>query len=73
MGEDREDAGLEEAAAGPLQQAGQRRGGTQGDDVFGAAGDAGGVNVFGLQAAVNILFPEQANDRLTLNALGGKG
>ena len=45
--------------------------GTQGDDVFGAAGDAGGVNVFGLQAAVNIFFPEQANDRLILNALGG--
>jgi Ca2+-binding RTX toxin-like protein len=39
--------------------------------VFGAAGDAGGVNVFGLQAAVNIFSPEQANDRLTLNGLGG--
>ena len=39
--------------------------------MFGAAGDAGGVNVFGLQAAVNIFFQEQANDRLTLNALGG--
>src|SRR5687768_9397344 len=45
--------------------------GTQGADVFGAAGDAGGVNVFGLQAAVNIFFQEQANDRLTLNGLGG--
>ena len=45
--------------------------GTQGDDVFGAAGDAGGVTVFGLQAAVNVFFQEQANDRLTLNALGG--
>ena len=45
--------------------------GTNGDDIFGAAGDAGGVNVFGLQAAVNIFFQEQANDRLTLNALGG--
>ena len=45
--------------------------GTEGDDVFGAAGDAGGVNVFGLQATVNIFSPEQANDRLTLNALGG--
>jgi Ca2+-binding RTX toxin-like protein len=44
---------------------------TQGADVFGAAGDAGGVNVFGLQAAVNIFSPEQANDRLTLNGLGG--
>ena len=45
--------------------------GTQDDDTFGAAGDAGGVTVSGLKAAVNILFPEQANDRLTLNALGG--
>jgi Ca2+-binding RTX toxin-like protein len=45
--------------------------GTNGADVFGAAGDAGGVNVFGLQAAVSIFTPEQANDRLTLNALGG--
>jgi Ca2+-binding RTX toxin-like protein len=45
--------------------------GTQGADAFGAAGDAGGVNVFGLPAATNIFFPEQANDRLILNALGG--
>jgi Ca2+-binding RTX toxin-like protein len=45
--------------------------GTQGADTFGAAGDAGGVNVFGLQAAVNIFNQEQANDRLTLNGLGG--
>ncbi len=45
--------------------------GTNGDDVFGAAGDSGGINVFGLQAAVNIFFQELANDRLTLNALGG--
>jgi Ca2+-binding RTX toxin-like protein len=45
--------------------------GTNGDDVFGAAGDAAGINVFGLQAAVRIFFQEQANDRLTLNALGG--
>ncbi len=45
--------------------------GTQGADTFGAAGDAGGVNVFGLHTAVNIFFQEQANDRLTLNALGG--
>ena len=27
--------------------------------------------MFGLQAAVNVFFQEQANDRLTLNALGG--
>jgi Ca2+-binding RTX toxin-like protein len=45
--------------------------GTNGADVFGAAGDAGGVNVFGLQAAVNLFFQEQANDRLILNGLGG--
>ena len=45
--------------------------GTQGDDVFGAAGDAGGVDVFGLKAKVDVFFPEQANDRLTLNGLGG--
>jgi hypothetical protein len=45
--------------------------GTQGDDAFGAAGDAGGVNVSGLKATVNISFQEQAHDRLTLNALGG--
>src|SRR4029453_7717052 len=45
--------------------------GTQGPDVFGAAGDAGGVNVFGLHTAVNVFFQEQANDRLTINALGG--
>ena len=45
--------------------------GTNGADAFGAAGDAGGVNVFGLHTAVNILFQEQANDRLALNALGG--
>jgi Ca2+-binding RTX toxin-like protein len=45
--------------------------GTNGIDVFGAAGDAGGVTVFGLQAQVNIFHQEQANDRLTLNALGG--
>jgi Ca2+-binding RTX toxin-like protein len=45
--------------------------GTQGADVFGAAGDAGGVSVFGLHAAIDLFFAEQANDRLTLNALGG--
>jgi Ca2+-binding RTX toxin-like protein len=39
--------------------------------LFGAAGDADGVDVFGLKAAVNVLFQEQANDRLTLNGLGG--
>lgn len=45
--------------------------GTQSADVFGAAGDAGGVNVFGLHTVVNIFSQEQANDRLTLNGQGG--
>jgi Ca2+-binding RTX toxin-like protein len=45
--------------------------GTQGADGFGAAGDAGGINVFGLHTVVNTYSQEQALDRLTLNALGG--
>jgi Ca2+-binding RTX toxin-like protein len=45
--------------------------GTNGNDTFGAAGDAGGVSVFGLHTAVNIFFQEQANDRLTLNGQAG--
>jgi Ca2+-binding RTX toxin-like protein len=45
--------------------------GTNGADTFGASGDAGGVSVFGLHAAVDIFFQEVANDRLTLNGLGG--
>jgi Ca2+-binding RTX toxin-like protein len=44
---------------------------TQGADVFGVAGDAGGVSVFGLHTNVNMFFQEVANDRLTLNGLGG--
>jgi Ca2+-binding RTX toxin-like protein len=44
---------------------------TQGADVFGVAGDAGGVSVFGLPAAVKIVFSEGANDRLVLNGQGG--
>jgi Ca2+-binding RTX toxin-like protein len=44
---------------------------TNGADVFGVTGDAGGVNVFGLTASVNVFFQEQANDRLTLNGFGG--
>src|SRR4030095_707947 len=36
---------------------------SQGADVFGVTGDAGGIHVFGLQAGVNIFFPEVANDR----------
>ena len=45
--------------------------GTNGNDTLGAAGDAGGVSVFGLHTAVNIFFQEQANDRLTLNGQAG--
>jgi len=44
--------------------------GTQGADVFGVAGDIGGVNVFGLQAQVN-MFHTDGTDRLTLNGFGG--
>jgi Ca2+-binding RTX toxin-like protein len=43
---------------------------TQGADVFGVAGDVGGVTVFGLHATVSVLFPEAANDRLVLNGQG---
>lgn len=43
---------------------------TQGADVFGVTGDAGGVNVFGLHAATNLFFSE-AHDRLVLNGQGG--
>jgi Ca2+-binding RTX toxin-like protein len=43
---------------------------TQGADVFGVAGDAGGVTVFGLQATTNLFFTD-ATDRLTLNGLDG--
>ncbi|MGZ8347094.1 MAG: calcium-binding protein, partial [Allosphingosinicella sp.] len=45
--------------------------GTNGADVFGVTGDAGGINVFGLSASINIFHQEQANDRLTLNGQGG--
>ncbi|HJS37918.1 MAG TPA: hypothetical protein VJ789_07300 [Burkholderiales bacterium] len=45
--------------------------GTQGADVIAVFGDAGGIGVTGLQARVNIFFQEQANDRLTINGLGG--
>ena len=45
--------------------------GTNGDDVALAAGDASGVSVFALAAAVNITGAEAANDTLTINALAG--
>jgi Ca2+-binding RTX toxin-like protein len=45
--------------------------GTQGADVFGIAGDAGGITVFGLSAQVLIFQQEVVNDKVTLNGLGG--
>jgi Ca2+-binding RTX toxin-like protein len=42
--------------------------GTETADLFGAAGTAAGVNVFGLHTKVSIVGQEQANDRLTLSA-----
>jgi Ca2+-binding RTX toxin-like protein len=44
---------------------------TNGADVFGVAGDVGGVTVFGLQAGVKLFNTEVLNDRLVLNGLGG--
>jgi Ca2+-binding RTX toxin-like protein len=44
---------------------------TNGADEIGVAGDAEGITVSGLQAGVNIVFQEQANDRLTIDAQGG--
>ena len=43
---------------------------TQGADVFGVTGDTGGVQVFGLQATVDMFFADEG-DGLTLNGLGG--
>ncbi len=45
--------------------------GTNGADVVAVAGDASGVTVLGLSAQVKITGAEAANDRLTVNALGG--
>jgi Ca2+-binding RTX toxin-like protein len=45
--------------------------GTQNADSFGAAGDSGGISVFGLHAHINIFDQEQALDRLTLNGQAG--
>ena len=45
--------------------------GTNADDVVTANGDASGVSVIGLSAQVNIKGAEVANDRLTVNTLGG--
>jgi Ca2+-binding RTX toxin-like protein len=45
--------------------------GTNGNDAVSVAGDASGVGVSGLYAQVNIKGAEAANDRLTINTLGG--
>ena len=44
---------------------------TQSADAFGVTGDAGGVQVFGLQATATIFFNDATQDRLTLNGQGG--
>jgi Ca2+-binding RTX toxin-like protein len=43
---------------------------TQGNDTFGAAGDSGGLRVFGLHTQVTIFDQDPTLDRLTLNGLG---
>jgi len=45
--------------------------GTNGADAIQVTGDAGGIGVYGLQAEIGIFQQEQANDRLTVNGLGG--
>ncbi len=45
--------------------------GTNNNDVITVGGDASGVSVTGLAAQINITGAEAANDRLTINALGG--
>jgi len=45
--------------------------GSQNADTINVAGDAGGIAVSGLSAAVNIFSQEQANDRLVVNGQGG--
>jgi Ca2+-binding RTX toxin-like protein len=45
--------------------------GTSGNDVVTVAGDVSGISLFGLSAQVNIQGAEPANDRLTINTLGG--
>ena len=45
--------------------------GTNAADVIDITGDSGGVNVYGLAAEIGIFHQEQANDRLTVNGLGG--
>jgi Ca2+-binding RTX toxin-like protein len=44
---------------------------TNGDDAITAAGATGSATVTGLAATINVAGAEPANDRLTINALGG--
>jgi Ca2+-binding RTX toxin-like protein len=45
--------------------------GTEGNDRIDVSGDAGAVKVSGLAAAIRILHPEAAQDRIDINTLGG--
>lgn len=45
--------------------------GTQSADSFGVVGDSGGLQVFGLAAAITAFDMDPTLDRLTLNGLGG--
>jgi Ca2+-binding RTX toxin-like protein len=45
--------------------------GTDGNDRIDVSGDAGAVKVSGLAAAIRVLHPEAALDRIDLNTLGG--
>jgi Ca2+-binding RTX toxin-like protein len=45
--------------------------GTNGDDNVTAAGAVGNATITGLTSSVSIMDAEQANDRLTVNGLGG--
>jgi Ca2+-binding RTX toxin-like protein len=45
--------------------------GTEGNDRIDVSGDAGAVKVSGLAAAIRILHPEAALDRVDINTLGG--
>ncbi len=64
-------AGLLGGSAGDGQPDNVVVNGTNGDDGVLVVGDASGVSVLGLSAQVNITGAEAANDRLTVNALGG--
>jgi Ca2+-binding RTX toxin-like protein len=45
--------------------------GTDGNDRIDVSGDAGAVKVSGLAAAIRVLHPEAALDRIDINTLGG--